>query len=208
MKSSTQCSSDEDLPLVVASKCGDPSVFAELITRYDRKLFRIACTVTHCDRDAEEVVEATFLKVYRNLARFQGDMRFSTWLVRIVLNESFMNLRKQRSVREDSTSKLSYPRYAQSPPGSWARPHFDTSDWVTNPELLYGTVELRKILQRSLRKLRVALRVVFVLRDMEGHSITETSAILNVTAKTVQTRLSLARLQLRQELTQYFKKTG
>ena len=208
MKSTTQFSSDEDLPLVVASKSGDPAIFAELITRYDRKLFRIARTVTDCDRDAEEVVQAAFLKVCRNLARFQGDMKLSTWLIRIALNESFKSLRKQRSVREDATSKVTYPRRAERSQGSRARARIDASDWVTSLELLYSTVELRKILDRSLRRLRLALRVVFVLRDIEGYSISETSAILNVTTNTIQTRLSLARLQLRQELTQYFKKTG
>jgi len=208
MTSTTQFSSDEDLPLVVASKSGDPAIFAELMTRYDRKLFRIARTVTDCDRDAEEVVQAAFLKVCRNLARFQGDMKLSTWLIRIVLNESFMSLRKQRSVREDATSKVTYPRRAERSQGSRARARIDASDWVTSLELLYSTVELRKILDRSLRRLRLALRVVFVLRDIEGYSISETSAILNVTTNTIQTRLSLARLQLRQELTQYFKKTG
>jgi len=208
MTSTTQFSSDEDLPLVVASKSGDPAIFAELMTRYDRKLFRIARTVTDCDRDAEEVVQAAFRKVCRNLARFQGDMKLSTWLIRIVLNESYMNLRKQRSVREDATSKVTYPRRAERSQGSRARARIDASDWVTSLELLYSTVELRKILDRSLRRLRLALRVVFVLRDIEGYSISETSAILNVTTNTIQTRLSLARLQLRQELTQYFKKTG
>jgi|SRR5262245_7385388 len=208
MTSTTQFSSDEDLPLVVASKSGDPAIFAELMTRYDRKLFRIARTVTDCDRDAEEVVQAAFRKVCRNLARFQGDMKLSTWLIRIVLNESFMSLRKQRSVREDATSKVTYPRRAERSQGSRARARIDASDWVTSLELLYSTVELRKILDRSLRRLRLALRVVFVLRDIEGYSISETSAILNVTTNTIQTRLSLARLQLRQELTQYFKKTG
>ena len=81
----------------------------------------------------------------------------------------------------------------------------DATDWAPSPESLYSAIELRKILRNSLRKLRPALRVVFVLRDMEGQSITQTSGILNLTTNAVKTRLSRARLQLREELTLYFK---
>src|SRR5262249_62061583 len=93
---------DPDLQLVTATRNGDMLAFEELVRRYDRKLFRIAQGVTHNTEDAEEVVQTAFFKAYRNLERFEGNARFSTWLIRITLNESLMKLRKQRAGREQS----------------------------------------------------------------------------------------------------------
>lgn len=205
-ESSMTSSSDEDMGLVVASKRGDVSAFEELVTRYDRKLFRVAQSVTHNPEDAKEVVQTAFFKAYQNLSRFQGNAKFSTWLIRITLNESFMKLRKQRAVSEESMNDDHRVEDAPKTHVSRSRVLVDVSDWATSPESLYSRVEFRRILRKTLRKLRPALRVVFVLRDIEGHSIVETSGILNLTTTAVKTRLSRARLQLREELTPYFKK--
>jgi len=94
----------------------------------------------------------------------------------------------------------------RSAPACNRRRPFDVTDWAPNPEALYSSVEFREILIKSLQQLRPSLRVVFLLRDIEGHSIIETSGILNLTMTAVKTRLSRARIQLRKELSQYFKK--
>src|SRR5260370_36208235 len=99
-KSAAMSPADPDLPLVTASRHEDASAFEELVKKYDRKLYRIAQSITQNNEDAEEAVQTAFLKAYRNLNRFQGHAKFSTWLSRIVMNESFMKLRKQRSNRE------------------------------------------------------------------------------------------------------------
>jgi len=191
---------DADLPLVNASRNGDASAFEELVKKYDAKLYRVAQGMIHNHEDAEEVVQTAFLKAYLNLHRFQGNAKFSTWLIRIAMNESFMKLRKQRSNREQSLD-------AQIRFGAEASNHdqIDLTHWAGNPESLYGATELRQILESCLQRLQPKLRVVFFLRDIEGHSITETSGILNLTATAVKTRLSRARLLLREELTRYFK---
>ena len=77
---------DDDLALVQASRNGNTAAFEELIKRYDRKLLRIALNVTRNHEDSEEAVQDTFLKAYRNLDRFQGNAKFSTWLYRIGVN--------------------------------------------------------------------------------------------------------------------------
>jgi len=71
---------------------------------------------------------------------------------------------------------------------------FQISDWRPNPEQLYGQVELRQILRTGLSRLRPTLRVVFVLRDIEGHTITETAGMLNLNSNVVKVRLHRARL--------------
>jgi RNA polymerase sigma-70 factor (ECF subfamily) len=192
---------DADLPLVNAVRNGDESAFEELVRRYDRKLYRVAQGIIHNHEDAEEVVQAAFLKAYLNLYRFQGNSKFSTWLIRIAMNESFMKLRKQRSNREqplDTDNAFGPERSSHN--------RLDLTDWAANPESLYSATELRQILENCLQKLQPRLRVVFVLRDIDGHSISETSGILDLTATAVKTRLSRARLLLREELTRYFKK--
>jgi len=86
----------EDSDLVQASKAGDSAAFEELVARYDRKLFRTACHILHNPYDAQDVVQDTFIKVFQNLGQFRADSKFSTWLYRIVVNQSLMELRQQR----------------------------------------------------------------------------------------------------------------
>src|SRR6202161_3095931 len=90
----------DDLDLVHASKTGDVAAFEQLVKRYDRKLFRIAQSVTHNREDSQDAVQEAFLKAYQNLAAFREDSQFSTWLIRITVNQSLMKLRKQRTNRE------------------------------------------------------------------------------------------------------------
>src|SRR5262249_45243388 len=201
LKSTAVSVVDPDLPLVSAIRNGDVSAFEELVKRYDRKLYRIAQGITRSNEDAEDVVQTAFLKAYQNLNRFQGNAKFSTWLIRITMNESFMKLRKQRLSREqpfDTDNDFAV--------GENGGNHFDLTDWAANPESLYRASELRDILEKCFRKLQPRLRAVFFLRDVDGHSISEISEILNLTDAAVKSRLSRARLQLRGELTRYFKK--
>src|SRR5712671_4117273 len=92
----------DDLDLVHASKNGDVAAFEQLVKKYDRKLFRIAQSVTHNREDSQDAVQEAFLKAYQNLANFREDSQFSTWLIRITVNQSLMKLRKQRTTREVS----------------------------------------------------------------------------------------------------------
>src|SRR5216684_552720 len=92
----------DDLDLVHASKNGDVAAFEQLVKRYDRKLLRIAQNVTHNTEDAQDAVQEAFFKAFQNLGQFREDSKFSTWLIRITLNESLMKLRKQRTIREIS----------------------------------------------------------------------------------------------------------
>ena len=194
---------DPDLPLVNASRNGDASAFEELVKRYDRKLYRIAQSITHSNEDAEEAVQSAFFKAYQNLNRFQGNAKFSTWLIRIAMNESFMKLRKQRSNRKQFLdSDRDMP--AEENNSRFLQHRVNVPDWATSPESLYSATELRQILEKSLQKLQPSLRVVFILRDIEGHPLSDISGILKLTPTAVRTRLSRARRLLREELSQYF----
>src|SRR6266404_2792440 len=92
----------DDLDLVHASKNGDVAAFEQLVKRYDRRLLRIAQSVTHNREDSQDAVQEAFLKAYQNLADFREACQFSTWLIRITVNQALMKLRKQRAVKEVS----------------------------------------------------------------------------------------------------------
>ena len=181
----------DDLALVHACKEGDVNAFEQLVKRYDTRLFRIAQHVTHNREDAEDAVQEAFLKAFRNLAKFQEKSQFSTWLIRITVNESLMKLRKQRYTREVPIE---------------ADPHqeLEITDWAPNPEQLYATTELRNILRSQLQELPPSLKIAFVLRDIEGLSSEETARVLQLSIDAVKARLWRARLKLRQLLNSYF----
>ena len=87
----------EELALVQAAQQGDISAFEQLVSRYDRNVFRIAQHITQNREDAEDVVQDAFLKAYQKLDQFQGNSKFYTWLVRIAVNEALMRLRKRKT---------------------------------------------------------------------------------------------------------------
>jgi RNA polymerase sigma-70 factor, ECF subfamily len=189
----------DDLDLVHASKNGDVGAFEQLVKRYDRKLFRIAQHVTHNREDAEDAVQEAFLKAFQHLGEFREDSKFSTWLIRITLNQSLMKLRKQRRTVRD----VSLEENCQA--GEDMLP-MEVIDWAPDPEQLYRASELRDILVKALTELRPILRAVFVLRDIEGLSIAETAEVLNLSHSAVKARLWRGRLQLRECLNRYFRK--
>jgi len=186
----------DDLDLVHASKNGDVAAFEELVKRYDRKLFRIAQSVTHNREDSQDAVQEAFLKAYQNLAAFREDSQFSTWLIRITVNQSLMKLRKQRSTREVSLDEDFGDEKDFLPK--------EVTDWAPNPEQLCWASELRDLLARSLEDLSPISRTVFVLRDIEGLSIDQTAVAMNLSSSAVKARLWRVRFQLREQLNQYF----
>lgn len=188
----------DDLALVHACKDGDVAAFAELVDRYDRKLYRIAHHLTHNREDAEDVVQDAFLKAFQHLSRFRGDSKFSTWLIRITLNQALMKLRKRSLTREVSLNNDFHPEEDQLP--------LDVADWAPNPEQLYRGAELRAILRKALQKLSPESRMVFVLRDIEGLSLEQTAEALDLSVGAVKARSWRARLQLRERLSRYFQK--
>ncbi len=190
----------DDLDLVHASKNGDVAAFEQLVKRYDRKLLRIAQHVTHNREDSEDAVQEAFLKAFQHLGDFREDSQFSTWLIRITLNQSLMKVRKQRRAIKEVSLEEDFQAGAEILP-------MEVADWGPDPEQLYRASELRYILIKALGELRPILRAVFVLRDIEGLSTAQTAEVLNLSHTAVKARLWRGRLQLREHLNRYFRKT-
>ena len=188
----------DDLALVHAIRCGDISAFERLVGRYDCKLFRIAQHVTHNREDSQDAVQESFMKALQHLSEFREQSRFSTWLFRITVNQSLMKLRKRRTTLERSCDQGLQAEEDMLPR--------EVSDGAPSPEELCWTSELRDILVGAIDKLHPTLRTVFVLRDVEELSISQTAMALDLSVPAVKTRLLRARLQLRELLSGYFRK--
>jgi RNA polymerase sigma-70 factor (ECF subfamily) len=189
----------EDEPiLVAAAKAGDISAFETLVSRYERKIFRLAQNITQNREDAEDVMQEAFLKAYEHLSGFQGNSRFYTWLVRIAVNQALMKLRKRRpnqvSIDEEvNTGDDLIPR--------------EIEDWGPSPEDRYKQSELAGILNSTIADLDPPFRIVFQLRDIEELSTEETAEALGLSVPAVKSRLLRARLKLRQKLDRYFRRS-
>ena len=154
-----------DVALVERAKKGDTAAFEQLVRQYERQIFRVAQHITQNREDAEDITQDAFLKAYQKLDQFQGNSKFSTWLVRIAVNESLMRLRKRK------TSKVvSMDQDVQTEDGSIPR---DFAEWRPNPEQLYGQHELGDILRKTIQGLPPGFRTVFTLRDVENFSTEE-----------------------------------
>lgn len=185
-----------DIDLVHASKNGDASAFEQLVKRYDRKLLRIAQSVTHNREDSQDAVQEAFLKAYQHLADFREACQFSTWLIRITVNQALMRLRKQRG-----TGGISLDEDFGDDSDILPK---EVTDWAPNPEQLCWASELRDILRNALEELRPISRMVFILRDIEGLTIDQTAVALNLSQTAVKARLWRVRLQLREALSKHF----
>jgi len=192
---SAQFATSNDLDLVHASKNGDVSAFEQLVKRYDNRLLRISHTVTRNREDSEDAVQEALLKAFQNLTDFREDSQFSTWLIRITVNQSLMKLRK-RTHKEISLDEDFHADGDVLP--------LDVPDRSPNPEQLCWASELRDILVSTVQELRPILRTVFVLRDVEGLSIEQTAQALNLSQAAVKARLWRVRLHLRERLNRYF----
>jgi RNA polymerase sigma-70 factor (ECF subfamily) len=187
---------EDEHELVAAAKSGDVTAFEELVSRYERKIFRLTMNITRNREDAEDAMQDAFLKSYSHLKTFQGDSRFYTWLVRIAANEALMRLRKRRP------NQFSLDEPIEGDEDLMPR---ELQDWGPGPEQRFAQTEMREILSGVIEELEPDYRIVFVLRDIEELSTEETAASLGISIPAVKSRLLRARLKLREKLNRYFQ---
>jgi RNA polymerase sigma-70 factor, ECF subfamily len=187
-----------DIALVERAKAGDSAAFEQLVRQYDRQIYRTALHITQNREDAEDITQDVFFKAFQKLDQFQGNSKFSTWLVRIAVNESLMRLRRRK------TSKtVSMDQDVETEEGAIPR---DFAEWRPNPEQIFSQSELGDILRKTIAGLPPGFRTVFTLRDIENLSTEETAEALGLSVPAVKSRLLRARLQLRERLSRYFRK--
>ena len=172
---------------------GEKEAFYQLVKPYERAVYMAAMSVLNNQADAEEVAQEAVLKAFSNLARFRGESKFSTWLVRITINEARLKLRKDR---RHLYASLDEPQSDEE--GDYAPK--DYADWREVPSEALERKELRDALKRAVAALPEKYREVLVLRDIQHLSIEETAQALGISTGNVKTRLLRARLQMRDAL--------
>lgn len=186
--------------LVTRAKDGDLAAFEELTTRHEQQIYSVAYRILQNQHDAEDVTQQTFLSVIENLPKFRGDSSFATWLYRIATFAALKIIRKRKGLPTVSLEAVTEPREDYD---SIPHPEY-IADWKQSPEQLVEHNETRELLDGALSRLDEKHRVVFLLRDVEGFSVAETAAALELSESNVKMRLLRARLQLREELTSKF----
>jgi RNA polymerase sigma-70 factor (ECF subfamily) len=185
-----------DADLIQRLIAGDRQAFAELVERTSGKIYSLGLKMLGNEQDAEDMLQETYIKAFKALPGFENRSSITTWLFRIAVNEALMILRKRKNkppavdIDDDS--------------GDDVEPK-EIVDWCCLPEGELQSGETRAELNRAIDLLSPALRMVFLLRDVEGFSGLETAAILGISEDAVKTRLVRARLKMREELSTYFK---
>lgn len=184
-----------DEALVERVRGGETELFEILIRRHNQRLYRVSRSITGDDASAEDVMQEAYLRAFENLGQFAGRARFATWLTKIAVHEALARRRRGRRLvglppagAEEALEQLA----EVAAPVAGGRP--------PSPEEESVRGELRETLRRAVDALPPALRVVFVLREVERLSTAETAAALALGESAVKVRLHRARRALRDDL--------
>ena len=161
-----------DAATVALARDGDSEAFRALVERHSRAVFRLAHRMTGSAQDAEDVVQETFLKAYRQLSRFESRANFSTWLHRIAVNCS-IDLIRSRPHREAGHDEADLDQLGRDEGGHAGQP---------SPERLMLSTEVQDRVMTAMSSLSAMERAAFALRHFEGQSIEEISQALGLKA--------------------------
>ncbi len=189
---------DQDTALIEAINEGDHDLFAEIVKRYERPLYNFGLKMCGEQRDAEDIVQETFLNVFRYLKDFRFETKFKNWLYRIATS---ICIKKRRKSKFAPDHEFSLEDFIPRDPAAEAD---QLPKWAALPIDTVLSEELYNKLEEAILELPENYRLVLVLRDMEGFSTAETAQILNLTPANVKVRLHRARLFLREKLKGYY----
>lgn len=183
--------------LIGRMQAGDGAAVAELSTVYGPRIHQLAFRYMKNWEDAEEVTQDVLLKVHRKIALFRGDSALSSWIYRITFNTAMSRLR---------TSRYSRPNEVQGPETTGEngeRASNEPADWSALADDRVLRAEMRERLIAALGHLPKVYRVPVILRDIQGLSTEEASAVLRIKPQTLKSRLHRGRLILREHMTEF-----
>lgn len=175
----------------VARVCdGDSDAFRSLVDRHSRYVFNLAYRLTGSAQDAEDVVQDTFLKAYRQLSRFEARSDFRTWLHRIAVNRAIdlIRSRRHRELGHDPED-LDQAFASPAPDGEAA-----------GPERLLMSVEIRTRVSEGMSRLTASERLAFTLRHVEGLPIREVAAAMGLKTEAAKNSIFRAVRKMRAAL--------
>ena len=188
---------DAERQLIGRMQAGDGTAVAELASTYGPRIHQLALRYVKNWEDAEEVTQDVLMKVHRKIDAFRGDAALSSWIYRITFNTAMSRLRSGRANR---AIEVQAPETAAEPS---ERQSAEPADWSALADDLVLRSQMRDRLIASLSHLPAVYRVPVILRDIQGLSTEEASAVLRVKPQTLKSRLHRGRLMLREYLADF-----
>ncbi len=173
---------------------GEKDLYALIVRRYNQRLYRVAMSIINDDAEVEDVMQVAYINAYENLGKFAFKASFSTWLTRILINESLLRLKKRgRSINmnDETMEKEIYQQH---------------NGEVQTPVAKMLNAELKSALEEAIRQLPEKYRTVFIMREIEDMNVAETQACLDLSEVNVKVRLNRAKALLKESLSMYYKK--
>jgi RNA polymerase sigma-70 factor (ECF subfamily) len=177
--------------MIAAILAGENQLYHELIRPHERNVYVMALSYMKNEADAEDVAQEAIVRAFRKLSSFRAESKFSTWLISITINEARTRLRRQALVRMESLDQLD--EYKGISPAL-------LRDWREIPSEAIERDEVRKLIQQAIGQLPDIYRQVFLLRDVEELTTSETAETLNISVPSVKVRLHRARMMLQKQL--------
>ena len=190
---------DNDFDLIQAINSGQTEKFHDLVKRYEQKLYNFSLRMCRNPSDAEDMIQDTFLNVFKYLKNFRYETKFKNWLYKVAASTC---IKKRRKSKFAPDKELSLDEFL---PNDEAEKPDHVPEWALLPLDKLLNEELSSVINKTIISIPKKYRVVIVLRDIEGFSTAETAQILNLSPANVKVRLHRARLYLRDKLKGYFE---
>jgi RNA polymerase sigma-70 factor (ECF subfamily) len=190
-----------DQELLARLKAGDDQALADLSDAYSSKIYQLAFRYLRNKEDAEEITQDVLFKVYRKVDAFRGDAQLSSWIYRITFNAAMSRLRTARYQRAQAEDRRAAA--AMEEDGTLSSRAADVADWSDLADERVLRSQLRQRVFRAILALPAIYRAPVMLRDIQGMSTEEASAVLKVKDQTLKSRLHRGRLILRKQLADF-----
>ena len=186
--------------LLFRLQAGDDRALSDLADAYGSKIYQLAFRYLRNKEDAEEVAQDVLFKVYRKVGAFRGDAALSSWIYRITFNAAMSRLRTASFQRTQDEERQRAAADAESPNPS---PRAEVADWSQMADERMFRSQLRSRVIKAILALPAIYRAPVLLRDVQGMSTEEASAVLKVKDQTLKSRLHRGRLILRKQLADF-----
>jgi RNA polymerase sigma factor (sigma-70 family) len=172
---------------------GEKNLYALIMRKYNQRLYRVGMSIINDDAEVEDVMQVTYIKAYENLGKFEFKSAFSTWLTRILINESLLRVKKRKqslNMNDGISNQIDQPHLVDS----------------QTPLMNVVNSELKVILEKSIQQLPEKYRTVFIMREIENMNVAETRECLDLSEANVKVRLNRAKAMLKNSLSAYYQK--
>ena len=201
-RTSTTSTLTPDQELLARLQAGDERALADLADAYSSKIYQLAFRYLRNKEDAEEITQDVLFKVYRKVDAFRGDAQLSSWIYRITFNAAMSRLRTARYQRTQAEDRRAAAAADEDGSNLPARTP-DVADWSDMADERVLRTQLRKRVFSAILALPAIYRAPVMLRDIQGMSTEEASAMLRVKDQTLKSRLHRGRLILRKQLADF-----